>query len=301
MDIYLANPRGFCAGVRRAIDIVQKALQEYGAPIYVRHEIVHNKHVVENLKDQGVIFIEDIAEADKNRPLVFSAHGVAEDVKKQALEMGLNIIDATCPLVLYVHKCIKKLEKDNAEIIVIGKKSHAEIIGTVGQVKNMNRVHIVANLSEARNLNFSENVKIGLVTQTTLSTDETKEITDFLKQKYPQIVLYNNICFATTNRQKAVKKLAEKTENILVIGSKNSSNSNKLKEVALSCGIKNAMLIDDVSEINRDVSDSFDKIGITAGASAPEYLIEELIKEFEKRYDNINIHNVIVAEENIDF
>ena len=215
--------------------------------------------------------------------------------------MGLNIIDATCPLVLYVHKCIKKLEKDNAEIIVIGKKSHAEIIGTVGQVKNTNRVHIVANLSEAQNLNFSENVKIGLVTQTTLSTDETKEITDFLKQKYPQIVLYNNICFATTNRQKAVKKLAEKTENILVIGSKNSSNSNKLKEVALSCGIKNAMLIDDVSEINRDVSDSFDKIGITAGASAPEYLIEELIKEFEKRYDNINIHNVIVAEENIDF
>lgn len=301
MDIYLANPRGFCAGVRRAIDIVQKALQEYGAPIYVRHEIVHNKHVVENLKNQGVIFIEDIAEADKNRPLVFSAHGVAEDVKKQALEMGLNIIDATCPLVLYVHKCIKKLEKDNAEIIVIGKKSHAEIIGTVGQVKNTNRVHIVANLSEAQNLNFSENVKIGLVTQTTLSTDETKEITDFLKQKYPQIVLYNNICFATTNRQKAVKKLAEKTENILVIGSKNSSNSNKLKEVALSCGIKNAMLIDDVSEINRDVSDSFDKIGITAGASAPEYLIEELIKEFEKRYDNINIHNVIVAEENIDF
>ena len=301
MDIYLANPRGFCAGVRRAIDIVQKALQEYGAPIYVRHEIVHNKHVVENLKDQGVIFIEDITEADKNRPLVFSAHGVAEDVKKQALEMGLNIIDATCPLVLYVHKCIKKLEKDNAEIIVLGKKSHAEIIGTVGQVKNTNRVHIVANLSEAQNLNFSENVKIGLVTQTTLSTDETKEITDFLKQKYPQIVLYNNICFATTNRQKAVKKLAEKTENILVIGSKNSSNSNKLKEVALSCGIKNAMLIDDVSEINRDVSDSFDKIGITAGASAPEYLIEELIKEFEKRYDNINIHNVIVAEENIDF
>ena len=301
MDIYLANPRGFCAGVRRAIDIVQKALQEYGAPIYVRHEIVHNKHVVENLKNQGVIFIEDIAEADKNRPLVFSAHGVAEDVKEQALEMGLNIIDATCPLVLYVHKCIKKLEKDNAEIIVLGKKSHAEIIGTVGQVKNTNRVHIVANLSEAQNLNFSENVKIGLVTQTTLSTDETKEITDFLKQKYPQIVLYNNICFATTNRQKAVKKLAEKTENILVIGSKNSSNSNKLKEVALSCGIKNAMLIDDVSEINRDVSDSFDKIGITAGASAPEYLIEELIKEFEKRYDNINIHNVIVAEENIDF
>ena len=301
MDIYLANPRGFCAGVRRAIDIVQKALQEYGAPIYVRHEIVHNKHVVENLKNQGVIFIEDIAEADKNRPLVFSAHGVAEDVKKQALEMGLNIIDATCPLVLYVHKCIKKLEKDNAEIIVLGKKSHAEIIGTVGQVKNTNRVHIVANLSEAQNLNFSENVKIGLVTQTTLSTDETKEITDFLKQKYPQIVLYNNICFATTNRQKAVKKLAEKTENILVIGSKNSSNSNKLKEVALSCGIKNAMLIDDVSEINREMSDSFDKIGITAGASAPEYLIEELIKEFEKRYDNINIHNVIVAEENIDF
>ena len=301
MDIYLANPRGFCAGVRRAIDIVQKVLEKYGAPIYVRHEIVHNKHVVENLKNQGVIFIEDIAEADKNRPLIFSAHGVAEDVKKQALEMGLNIIDATCPLVLYVHKCIKKLEKDNAEIIVIGKKAHAEIVGTVGQIKNMNRVHIVANLSEAQNLNFSENTKIGLVTQTTLSTDETKEIIDFLKQKYPQIILYNNICFATTNRQKAVKKLAEKTENILVIGSKNSSNSNKLKEVALSCGVKNAMLIDDVSEINWDILDTFDKIGITAGASAPEYLIEELIKEFEKRYDNINIHNVIVAEENIDF
>lgn len=301
MDIYLANPRGFCAGVRRAIDIVQKVLEKYGAPIYVRHEIVHNKHVVENLKNQGVIFIEDIAEADKNRPLIFSAHGVAEDVKKQALEMGLNIIDATCPLVLYVHKCIKKLEKDNAEIIVIGKKAHAEIVGTVGQIKNMNRVHIVANLSEAQNLNFSENTKIGLVTQTTLSTDETKEIIDFLKQKYPQIILYNNICFATTNRQKAVKELAEKTENILVIGSKNSSNSNKLKEVALSCGVKNAMLIDDVSEINWDILDTFDKIGITAGASAPEYLIEELIKEFEKRYDNINIHNVIVAEENIDF
>ena len=301
MDIYLANPRGFCAGVRRAIDIVQKALKKYGAPIYVRHEIVHNKHVVENLKNQGVIFIEDITEADKNRPLIFSAHGVAQDVKKQALEMGLNVIDATCPLVLCVHKCIKKLEKDNADIIVIGKKTHNEIIGTVGQVNNMQRVHIIANLQEAQNLNFSENKKIGLVTQTTLSTDETKEIIDFFKQRYPQIVLYNNICFATTNRQEAVKKLAEKVKNILVIGSKNSSNSNKLKEVALNCGVKNAFLIDDVSEINWEMIDSLDEIGITAGASAPEYLIEELIKEFEKRYDNINIHNVIVAEENIDF
>ncbi len=301
MDIYLANPRGFCAGVRRAIDVVHKTLEEYGNPIYVRHEIVHNKHVVEDLKNQGTIFVEDLIEVDKKRPLIFSAHGVSDDVKNQAVEMGLNIIDATCPLVLYVHKCIKKLENDNAEIIIIGKKGHAEIIGTFGQVKNKQRVHIIANLSEAQNLNIPENIKIGVVTQTTLSIDETKEITDFLKQKYSQIILYNNICFATTNRQYAVRKLAEKTENIIVIGSKNSSNSNKLKEVAICCGVKNVLFIDDVSEINWEIADTFNSLGITAGASAPEYLVEELLKEFKQRYDNINIHNVIVAEENFDF
>jgi len=304
MDVYLVQPRGFCAGVRRALEIVKQTLEQYGAPIYVRHEIVHNKHVIEDLKKQGVIFIDELSQiTDSSRPVIFSAHGVPQSVFCEAEQKNLKIIDATCPLVNAVHQQVKKLEKNGAEVIVIGKAEHPEILGTVGQLKNPQQAHIVANLAEAKNLNIAKNTEVGLVTQTTLSVDETKEIAAYLKEKYPHLknASQPNICFATTNRQKAVRELAQKVSDILIIGSKNSSNSRHLKEAALYHGAKRAWLIDDASEAPWTELDNCQAVGISAGASAPEYLTEELIKALQQRYGNINIYNVIVVEENISF
>lgn len=304
MDVYLVQPRGFCAGVRRALEIVKQTLEEYGAPIYVRHEIVHNKHVIEDLKKQGVIFIDELSQiTDSSRPVIFSAHGVPQSVFHEAEQKNLKVIDATCPLVKAVHQQVKKLEKAGAEVIVIGKAEHPEILGTVGQLKNPQQAHIVANLAEAKNLNIAKNTEVGLVTQTTLSVDETKEIAAYLKEKYPHLknASQPNICFATTNRQKAVRELAQKVSDILIIGSKNSSNSRHLKDAALYHGAKRAWLIDDASEAPWAELDKCQAVGISAGASAPEYLTEELIKALQQRYGNINIYNVIVVEENISF
>lgn len=304
MDVYLVQPRGFCAGVRRALDLVKQILKKEGAPIYVRHEIVHNKHVIADLEKQGVIFIEELDEIkDKTRPVIFSAHGISEKVKQQAQEMNLHWVDATCPLVEAVHQQVRKLEKQGFEIIVIGKETHPEIVGTIGQLKDTQKAHIVSNIQEAETFEIKSYSKIGVVTQTTLSEEDTKEIIAVLRKKYPDLnnSKHPNICFATTNRQKAIQELVGKTKNIIVIGSKNSSNSMHLKEVALKHGAEQAWLMDDASEINWQALEKCDSVGISAGASAPEYLVEELIVALQKHYNNVNIHHVIVAQEDISF
>ena len=303
MDIYLAEPRGFCAGVRRAIAIVENALEQYGAPIYVRHEIVHNKHVIEDLKQKGVVFIEDIRDADPKRPLIFSAHGVSQQVKDKARELGLFTIDATCPLVEKVHRQVRKFFEQNFEIIVIGKKEHPEIVGTVGQVGEHAKLNIIYSLKEAQSLEIEDTEHVGFVTQTTLSTDDTLEIIHCLKERFPKIqgLPKADICYATTNRQTAVKELVKHTPNIVILGSKNSSNSRHLQETALKAGAQNAWLADDASELDWDKINTFSSIGISAGASAPEYLVEDLLKELEKRYHNINKKYVTVVKENINF
>ena len=304
MEIYLVQPRGFCAGVRRALDIVDKALAQEGKPIYVRHEIVHNKHIIEDLKKRGVVFVNELDEIeDKTRPVILSAHGTAISVIQQAKYQKLHIIDAICPLVEAVHKQIQKLAKEDAEIIVIGKASHPEIIGTVGQINTTTKIHIVATLEDAEKLKISENNKIGIVTQTTLSVDETEEIVSYLRKRFKNIINFNqvNICFATTNRQNAVRQLVQKTPNIIIIGSKNSSNSTHLKEAALRYGAQKAWLIDDASEVDWEALDQCQSVGISAGASAPEYLVEQLMSFLKQRYNNIKVHNVIIAEEDISF
>lgn len=303
MDIYLAEPRGFCAGVRRAIAIVENALEQYGAPIYVRHEIVHNKHVIEDLKQKGAVFIEDILDADPKRPLIFSAHGVSQEVKDKSRELGLFTIDATCPLVEKVHRQVRKFFEQNFEIIVIGKKEHPEIVGTVGQVGESAKLHVIYSLEEAKNLEIKDTEHVGFVTQTTLSTDDTLEIIHCLKERFPKIqgLPKADICYATTNRQTAVKELVKHTPNIVILGSKNSSNSRHLQETALKAGAQNAWLADDASELDWEKINTFSSIGISAGASAPEYLVEDLLKELAKRYHNINKKYVTVVKENINF
>ena len=303
MDIYLAEPRGFCAGVRRAIAIVENALAQHGAPIYVRHEIVHNKHVLENLRQKGVVFIEDIRDADPKRPLIFSAHGVSQKVKDKAQALGLFTIDATCPLVEKVHRQVKQFFEQNFEIIVIGKKEHPEIIGTVGQVGENAKLHVIYSLDEAKSLEIEDTEHVGFVTQTTLSTDDTFEIIHCLKERFPKIqgLPKADICYATTNRQTAIKELAKHTQNIIILGSKNSSNSRHLQETALKAGAQNAWLVDDYSELDWKCIDTLASLGISAGASAPEYLVEDLLKELEKRYHNINKNYVTVVKENINF
>lgn len=303
-NIYLAEPRGFCAGVRRAISIVEQALHDFGAPVYVRHEIVHNKHVIEDLKAKGVIFIDDFSEiTDKSRPVIFSAHGVPLSVEAEAQRLNLKTIDATCPLVAKVHRQIQKLQSQNMEIIVIGKPKHVEIIGTIGQVKDQSRIHVINSLAEAEQLDLNPELPIGFVTQTTLSVDDTRDIVAYLKQKFPTIetMRKDDICFATTNRQKAVKEMAPKAELVIVIGSKNSSNSKQLREVALKNGAKEALLIDDAGELDWNTAGKYSSIGITAGASAPEYLVEDLLYQLRAHYDNINIIECKVESEKVDF
>lgn len=304
INLYLAQPRGFCAGVRRAISLVEDALSEFGAPVYVRHEIVHNKHVIEDLKRKGVIFIDDFTEIeDKNRPVIFSAHGVSMAVEQEAKTLGLKTIDATCPLVSKVHKQIQSLSRQKCEIIVIGKPNHVEIIGTIGQLNDLSKVNIINSIEDAKNLNLDKKAKIGFVTQTTLSVDDTDDITNYLKSVYPTIetMKKDDICFATTNRQKVVKEMAEKIELLLVIGSKNSSNSKQLRETALKNGIKNALLIDDAGELDWAALKGIQNIGITAGASAPEHLVEDLVYQIKQHYDKIKINDVIVEYKNVNF
>lgn len=303
IKLLLAEPRGFCAGVRRAINIVENALQKYGPPIYVRHEIVHNKHVIEELKNKGAVFVEGIEEIPESSVVILSAHGVGLDVIKQAKEKHLTIIDATCPLVEKVHRQIQKYAAQNFEIIVIGKSSHPEIIGTLGQIPDYKRIHVINSIQEAEKIQISANVPVGFVTQTTLSVDDTQEIINVLKTRFPEIegLQTKDICYATTNRQNAIKKIAPLSDCVFVLGSKNSSNSKQLRDVALKNNAPQAYLIDDVTEIDWSTIDTCHTFGISAGASAPEYLVEELIDEFKSRYHKINIQDVIIAKENINF
>jgi len=283
-EIKLANPRGFCAGVDRAIDIVNKALDIYGAPVYVKHEVVHNKIVVNNLKKKGAIFVENIDEIPDNSLVIFSAHGVSSEVEETTKSRNLNYFDATCPLVTKVHMEVIKHAKANRDIILIGHEGHPEVEGTMGRHVNSKNstIYLVQDEKDARNLQIENTREIALVTQTTLSVDETIAIIDILKSKFPNINLpkKDDICYATQNRQDAVKQLALESDYIIVVGSKNSSNSNRLKELAEKCGCKSA-LIDEFADLDLEELSSCSNISITAGASAPESRVVEIAKSLE--------------------
>ncbi|MGI9142205.1 MAG: 4-hydroxy-3-methylbut-2-enyl diphosphate reductase [Fluviibacter sp.] len=277
MPIILANPRGFCAGVERAIAIVERALEQFGAPIYVRHEVVHNKFVVEGLRARGAIFIEALSEVPEGATLVFSAHGVPKAVREEASARGLQVFDATCPLVTKVHVEVSRMRVDQREIIMIGHKGHPEVEGTMGQ--SPDGMHLVETVDDVAKLNVRDPSQLAYVTQTTLSVDDAAVIVAALRERFPEIVgpKKDDICYATQNRQDAVRTLAQKCDLVLVVGSATSSNSNRLREVAELLGRK-AYLIDRAENIDPGWLEGAQSIGVTAGASAPEVLVEEVIE-----------------------
>ena len=283
LNIFLAGPRGFCAGVDRAIEMVKGALKKYGAPVYVRHEIVHNKFVVENLKSQGAIFVEELNEIeDKSRPVIFSAHGVPKAVPEEALSLNLIYYDATCPLVSKIHKEVENFDKKNLPVILIGHRNHPEVIGTMGQTNK--EIYLVEKVEDVKKLPFEQNDKIAYVTQTTLSVDDTKDIIKEIKLHFKNVIepKKNDICYATTNRQEAVKKIANQCDYFLVIGASNSSNSLRLVEVAKNYGSKKAILVEDVDSLNLNIFQESENIGITASASSPEILVKKLLDNLKK-------------------
>ena len=302
LKILLSAPRGFCAGVERAIEIVEKSIQKFGAPVYVRHEIVHNKHVVDDLKSKGAIFVEELEEIkDKTRPVIFSAHGVPKKIPEDARNYKMVYVDATCPLVSKVHREAENLNKAGYHILLIGHENHPEVIGTMGQLPD-GAVKLIQNEYEAKNY-FPEKVgKIAYITQTTLSVDDTKEIIKILKNKYPTMKepMKEDICYATTNRQAAVKNIAKQCDMFFVIGSRNSSNSVRLVEVAKKSGCKNAHLIHSESEIPFDEIEKFNTIGISSGASAPEVLVNNFINELKNKF-TVSIDEVEIIKENVVF
>ncbi|MCH8622687.1 4-hydroxy-3-methylbut-2-enyl diphosphate reductase [Undibacterium sp. TS12] len=275
-EILLAQPRGFCAGVDRAIEIVERALQQFGAPIYVRHEIVHNAYVVSDLKTKGAIFIEELDDVPPGNTLIFSAHGVSQSVRQEAEARGLTIFDATCPLVTKVHIEVAKMRKEGREIIMIGHHGHPEVEGTMGQSEG--GMYLVETVDDVANLQVKNEEMLAFVSQTTLSVDDTTEIIDALKKRFPLISepKKGDICYATTNRQEAVKFMAPQVDLMLVVGSPNSSNSNRLREVAEKKGVK-AYMVDNASQIKPEWLHDAQRIGVTAGASAPEILVQEVI------------------------
>ena len=298
IKIFLASPRGFCAGVDRAIEIVKKSLEKYGSPVYVRHEIVHNKHVVESLKKIGAIFVEELNEIkDKSRPVIFSAHGVPKSIPAQAENLKMDYIDATCPLVSKVHREAENLNKKGDHILLIGHRNHPEVIGTMGQIEN-GGIDLIENVEDAKSYQNNSNKELAYVTQTTLSVDDTKEIIQELKRRFPKIKepKKDDICYATTNRQSAVKKIAKFCDMFFVIGSRNSSNSVRLVEVAKKSGCQNSLLIHSESEIPFNKIDNCKTIGISSGASAPEILVERFIKSLKKKY-HIKIENTEAIKE----
>ena len=300
IKILLAEPRGFCAGVVRAIEIVEKALKKYGSPVYVRHEIVHNKHVVEDLKQKGAIFVEELDDIkDNTRPVIFSAHGVPKKVPEEAENKKMFYVDATCPLVTKVHREAERHNKNGYKIILIGHKGHPEVIGTMGQIPEKNII-LVENIEDANNVNLSG--PVAYVTQTTLSVDDTKDIIDVLKKKFPDIrgPIKEDICYATTNRQEAVKKIAPLCDMFFVIGSRNSSNSKRLVEVAKKAGCINAELINFEEKLPIEKIINYEKVGLTSGASAPEKLVQDFISEI-KKYANVNIEEFVSTNENVTF
>ena len=304
INISLANPRGFCAGVDRAILIVEKTLEKYGAPVYVHHEVVHNKFVIKDLNKKGAIFVNSLKEIPKSSHVIFSAHGVSKAIKKEAQDFNLISIDATCPLVTKVHSEVNKLSKNEYTIIMIGHKGHPEVDGTMGQIeKNSlnNQIHLVENIEDVKKLKVLNSNKLSYVSQTTLSIDDTKKIIDALKEKYPLILgpKRDDICYATQNRQEAVKKMLSQHDLIFVVGSKNSSNSNRLMEIANDKNL-DAILLDDMADFQEKWLKDKKNIGITAGASAPEILVQRLVKEI-KKIKQISISEIKGIEENIIF
>ena len=280
--VLLANPRGFCAGVDRAIDIVNQALKKFGPPIYVRHEVVHNKTVVDELKSKGVIFVDELSEVPQSSHVIFSAHGVSEKVEKEAAEFNLLSFDATCPLVTKVHSEVQRHVRAGRDIILIGHAGHPEVEGTLGRhnpIDSNSKIYLVQDEAEARSLSVSQPENLAYVTQTTLSLDDTIAIVKILYEQFPEILQpkSDDICYATQNRQDAVKQLALESEFIVVIGSRNSSNSNRLKELAEKCGV-NSILIDGAKELDFKSLSKYKSIGITAGASAPESIVQSVVK-----------------------
>ena len=300
LNIILASPRGFCAGVDRAIEIVKKTLEKYGPPVYIRHEIVHNKSVVESLKKLGAVFIEEVSEIpDPSRPIIFSAHGVPKSVPEETRLKKIFYIDATCPLVSKVHRETEQLYKEGFDIILIGHKNHPEVIGTMGQLPN-GTIKLIETVDEVKNLNCKKSV--AYVTQTTLSVDDTKKVVDALKLKFPNIKgpIKEDICYATTNRQNAVKKIAPNCDMFFVIGSRNSSNSARLVEVAKKSGCRESELIFSGKPIPIEKIKKCKNIGLSSGASAPEELIQNFISEI-KKHINVSVEKIITAREKVTF
>ena len=298
--IMLANPRGFCAGVDRAISIVERALEEFGAPIYVRHEVVHNKFVVDNLREKGAVFIEDLADVPAGATLIYSAHGVSLAVQNEAAERGFQVFDATCPLVTKVHKEVARLDAQGYQIIMIGHKGHPEVEGTMGQLSE-GAMLLVETVADVATLQVANADKLSHVSQTTLSVDETRDIIEALKARFPNIRSPHkeDICYATTNRQEAVKALAQECDIVIVVGSPNSSNSNRLREVAALLGV-DAYMVDNADYLQRQWFEGKSKVGVTAGASAPEVLVKEVLAAI----DDWGFHTVREgegAEESIVF
>ena len=303
LKIYLASPRGFCAGVKRAIDIVEKSINKFGSPVYVRHEIVHNKQVVEELKKKGAIFVDELSDIEnEKRPVIFSAHGVPKSVPQEAKIKNLSFVDATCPLVSKVHRESEQLHKKGFEILLIGHKNHPEVIGTMGQLP-AGSIKLIETKKDAEALEIKKFKKpLAYITQTTLSVDDTAEIIDYLKNKFPNIKgpIKEDICYATTNRQAAVKKIASRCDMFFVVGSRNSSNSVRLVEVAKKAGCKNSQLMHSEKEIPFEEINNSNTIGISSGASAPEKLVQTLLDNIKKER-KVSIEEVVVAEEKVVF
>ena len=301
INVYLAGPRGFCAGVDRAILMVEEALKKYGKPVYVRHEIVHNKYVVENLKSKGAIFVNELKEIkNRERPVIFSAHGVPKSVPEEARDLQLHYYDATCPLVSKIHREVENFERKKLPIILIGHRNHPEVNGTMGQIKSP--IYLVENEKDVIKLNIPQNKEVACVTQTTLSLDDTKSIIETIKARYPKVVEpgKNDICYATTNRQNAVKNVAAKCDLFIVIGANNSSNSLRLVEVAKQYGAKNSILIENVDKFDTSLIENIQSLGITASASAPEVLVQNFITYLQENY-TINLLEPEYIKEDINF
>lgn len=301
LTVLLAAPRGFCAGVDRAIQIVERALERFGAPVYVRHEIVHNRHVVERLEAMGAIFVEELDQCPDDRPVVFSAHGVPKRVPAEAQSRNMIYVDATCPLVSKVHVEAERHHNNGEEVVLIGHAGHPEVVGTMGQLPE-GAITLIETVEDAQAFQPRDPAKLAFATQTTLSVDDTSQIVEVLQDRFPQMKAPHkeDICYATTNRQAAVKALAPKSDIVFVIGAPNSSNSVRLVEVAKRAGARDAMLVSSAADVDWDAVGDVKTVGITAGASAPEDLVQGLIEAFRERFE-ISVEDVRVTDENVTF
>ena len=300
LNLVLASPRGFCAGVDRAITIVEKALEMYGAPIYVQHEIVHNKHVVQRLRNDGAVFVEDIDEIPEGSHAIFSAHGVSPEVRKRAEKRKLQVLDATCPLVTKVHREAQRYAQKEHTIILIGHHNHVEVKGTVGEAPE--HIFVVGTVEEVSDLKIPDEKKVGYITQTTLSLDDTAEIITALKERFPEIKgpAKDDICYATQNRQNAVKALSKEVDLVLVVGAQNSSNSVRLLEVAETTGVK-ARRIESAAELDPEWLEEVRNVGITAGASAPEDIVQGIVAEISKMSSSSSVRDLEIVQEDVTF